>query len=96
MKATVAFRDEALYRAIRLRAAQDGRQIRDVIEEALRAWLEAREEEEDVEAARYRTWACISTASGRAPNISGSSSTEPAWSGFSKKRRRPLAARGCA
>lgn len=51
MKATVAFRDEALYRAIRLRAAQDGRQIRDVIEEALRAWLDAREEKEDVEAA---------------------------------------------
>jgi plasmid stability protein len=51
MKATVAFRDEALYRAIRLRAAQDGRQIRDVIEEALRAWLDSREEEEDVEAA---------------------------------------------
>lgn len=51
MKATVAFRDEALYRAIRLRAAQDGRQIRDVIEEALRAWLYAREEQEDVEAA---------------------------------------------
>jgi plasmid stability protein len=51
MKATVAFRDEALYRAIRLRAARDGRQIRDVIEEALRAWLDAREEQEDVEAA---------------------------------------------
>ena len=51
MKATVAFRDEALYRAIRLRAAQDGRQIRDIIEEALRAWLDAREETEDVQAA---------------------------------------------
>lgn len=50
MKVTVAFRDEALYRAIRVRAAEEGRQIRDIVEEALGAWLEAREDAEDVEA----------------------------------------------
>ncbi|MGH2445700.1 MAG: hypothetical protein ACRDGD_06645 [Candidatus Limnocylindria bacterium] len=50
MKVTVAFRDDDLYRAIRVRAAAEGRQIRDIVEEALRAWLEAREDAEDVEA----------------------------------------------
>jgi hypothetical protein len=50
MKATIAFADEALYRAIQVRAAQEGRHIRDVVEEALRAWLEAREDAEDVAA----------------------------------------------
>lgn len=50
MKVTVAFRDDELYRAIRVRAAQEGRQIRDIIEEALTAWLEAREDAEDVAA----------------------------------------------
>lgn len=50
MKATIAFRDDELYRAIRVRAAQEGREIRDIVEEALRAWLEAREEAEDVAA----------------------------------------------
>ena len=50
MKVTVAFRDEELYRAIRVRAAEEGRQIRDIIEEALTAWLETREDAEDVAA----------------------------------------------
>lgn len=50
MKATIAFSDDQLYRAIRVRAAQSGRQIRDIVEEALQAWLEAREDEEDVAA----------------------------------------------
>lgn len=51
MKVTVAFRDDSLYRAIRVRAAEDGRQIRDIVEEALTAWLEAREDADDVRAA---------------------------------------------
>ena len=50
MKVTIAFRDDELYRAIRVRAAQSGRQIRDIVEEALEAWLEAREDEEDIAA----------------------------------------------
>ncbi|MGH2356783.1 MAG: hypothetical protein ACRDGJ_02075 [Candidatus Limnocylindria bacterium] len=50
MKVTVAFRDEALYGAIRIRAAAEGRQIRDIVEEALRAWLDAREDAEDLDA----------------------------------------------
>lgn len=52
MKVTVAFRDESLYRAIRVRAAGDGRQIRDIVEEALAAWLEAREDAEDASASK--------------------------------------------
>jgi plasmid stability protein len=50
MKVTISFRDDELYRAIRIRAAQTGRQIRDIVEEALEAWLEAREDEEDIAA----------------------------------------------
>lgn len=50
MKVTIAFRDDALYRAVRVRAAEDGRQVRDIVEEALTAWLEAREDAEDAEA----------------------------------------------
>jgi plasmid stability protein len=47
MKVTISFRDDALYRAVRVRAAQEGRQIRDIVEEALTAWLDAREDAED-------------------------------------------------
>jgi plasmid stability protein len=50
MKVTVSFRDDVLYRAIRVRAAEDGRQVRDIIEEALSAWLDAREDAEDAAA----------------------------------------------
>lgn len=50
MKATIAFRDAELYRIVRMRAAQEDREIRDIVEEALRAWLEAREDAEDVAA----------------------------------------------
>jgi plasmid stability protein len=52
MKVTVAFSDPELYRAIRVRAAQGDRQIRDIIEEALRHWLEAHEDAEDAAASR--------------------------------------------
>ena len=47
MKVTIAFSDDELYRAIRMRALQSGRQIRDIVEEALEAWLEAEEDRED-------------------------------------------------
>jgi plasmid stability protein len=52
MKVTVAFSDPELYRTIRVRAAQNDRQIRDIIEEALRDWLEAHEDAEDAVASR--------------------------------------------
>ena len=47
---TIALTSEELYRAIRVRAAQTGRQIRDIVEEALATWLEAQEDAEDREA----------------------------------------------
>lgn len=50
MKVTISFRDDSLYRAVRLRAVEEGRQIRDIVEEALTAWIEAREDTEDAEA----------------------------------------------
>jgi len=52
MKVTIAFSDDHLYRAIRVRAAQSGRQIRDIVEEALEMWLTAKEDDEDVQALR--------------------------------------------
>lgn len=51
MKATVAFSDDELYRTVRVRAAQSGRQIREIVEEALEMWLTAQEDAEDVAAA---------------------------------------------
>jgi len=48
MKVTVAFANDELYQAVRVRAAQSGRQIRDIVEEALETWLEAQEDAEDV------------------------------------------------
>ncbi len=48
MKVTIAFSDEELYRAIRVRAAQSGRQIREIVEEALTTWLETQEDDEDI------------------------------------------------
>ncbi len=50
MKVTISFRDDSLYRAVRLRAVEEGRQIRDIVVEALTAWLELRENAEDAEA----------------------------------------------
>jgi plasmid stability protein len=43
--------DSDLYRAVRVEAARDDRSIREVIAEALDAWLEKRETEEDVNSA---------------------------------------------
>ena len=48
MKVTVSFSDDELYRAVRVRAAQSGRQVRDLIEEALEMWLTAQETAEDI------------------------------------------------
>jgi plasmid stability protein len=52
MKVTIAFRDDALYRSVKVRAAASGRQIRDVVEEALEEWLERQEDAEDVAVSR--------------------------------------------
>ena len=52
MKVTFATDDEALYRAVKARAASDGRTVREVVEEALRQWLERGEDAEDAAAAR--------------------------------------------
>lgn len=48
MKVTIAFHDDELYRSIKVIAARSGRQIRDVVEEALEEWLESREDAEDI------------------------------------------------
>lgn len=52
MKVTIAFRDDELYRSIKVIAARSGRQIRDVVEEALAEWLETRETAEDIGVSR--------------------------------------------
>ncbi len=48
MKVTIAFADDELYRRVRVHAAASGRQIRDIVEEALAAWLEQAEDAADV------------------------------------------------
>jgi len=48
MKVTIALRDDALYRSVKVRAAASGRQIRDVVEEALEDWLARQEDAEDI------------------------------------------------
>ena len=48
MKVTVSFSDDELYKAVRVRAAQSGRQVRDLIEEAIEMWLTAQEDAEDI------------------------------------------------
>jgi plasmid stability protein len=50
MKVTIAFANDELYQAVRVRAAQGRRQIRDIVEEALEMWLTAQEDAEDVAA----------------------------------------------
>ncbi|MBI2911368.1 MAG: hypothetical protein HYY05_04440 [Chloroflexi bacterium] len=46
-KVTVVFEDEFLYRALKVRAAADGRTLREVISEAMERWLEQQEDRED-------------------------------------------------
>jgi hypothetical protein len=52
MKVTIAFRDDVLYRSVKVRAAASGRQIREVVEEALDEWLERQEDAEDIAVSR--------------------------------------------
>ena len=66
---TVIFEDEALYTALKVEAARKGRHAKDIVAEAVREWLEAREDEElrvGLEEARAewkekggRSWAAI-------------------------------------
>ncbi len=44
---TVALDDEELYQALKMYAAQEGRTLREVINEALELWVEAKEDAED-------------------------------------------------
>lgn len=50
MKVTIDLPDE-LYRAVKVEAARTDRSVRDVVDEALEAWLSAAEEAEDRESA---------------------------------------------
>ena len=50
VKVTIAFSDDRLYQAVRVRAVQSGRQIRDIVQEALEDWLQEQEDAEDVSA----------------------------------------------
>jgi plasmid stability protein len=50
MKATFDL-DPDLYRAIRVEAARTDRSLKDVVDEALRRWIEAQEDAEDLAAA---------------------------------------------
>jgi predicted transcriptional regulator len=43
--------DSELYRAVKVEAARDDRAVRDVIAEAIEAWLDRREAEEDAQSA---------------------------------------------
>jgi plasmid stability protein len=51
MKVTIAFSDDELYRRVKVHAARSGRQVRDIVEEALSRWLDAAEDAEDLAAA---------------------------------------------
>ena len=51
MKATFDLGDE-LYRAVKVEAARADRSVREVVEEALNAWLERAEEAEDLGSAQ--------------------------------------------
>ena len=43
---TVIFEDEELYTALKVEAARKGRHAKDIVAEAVREWLESREDEE--------------------------------------------------
>ena len=43
---TIIFEDEELYTALKVEAARKGRYAKDIVAEAVREWLEAREDEE--------------------------------------------------
>ena len=50
MKVTIDL-DEELYRAVKVEAARADRSVRDIVDEALGAWLESAEDAEDRESA---------------------------------------------
>jgi hypothetical protein len=50
MKATLDI-DPAIYRAIKVEAARADRSVKDIVDEALRGWIQAQEDEEDLVAA---------------------------------------------
>ena len=55
---TVIFEDEGLYTALKVEAVRKGQPAKDIVAQAVREWLEAREDEElraDLEDAR-REW----------------------------------------
>lgn len=43
---TIIFEDEELYTALKVEAARKGRYAKDIVAEAIREWLEAREDED--------------------------------------------------
>ena len=43
---TVVFEDEGLYTALKVEAARKGQPARDIVAQAVREWLEAKEDEE--------------------------------------------------
>jgi len=45
---TVVFDDEELYTALKVEAARKGRHAKDIVAEAVREWLETREDEESL------------------------------------------------
>lgn len=51
MKVTIDISDDALYRAIKVEGARSDRSVREIVEEALAAWLERREDAEDAASA---------------------------------------------
>ncbi len=51
MKVTFDLADAELYRAIKVEAARADRSVREIVEEALREWLERGEDAEDAAAA---------------------------------------------
>lgn len=50
MKVTIDL-DSEIYRAVKVEAARSGRSVRDIVDEALAAWLEAAEAAEDLASA---------------------------------------------
>jgi plasmid stability protein len=51
MKVTIYVTDE-LYRAVKVEAARSDRSVREIVDEALEAWLEAAETREDLASAK--------------------------------------------
>ena len=46
-KVTVVFEDDELYTAVKVQAARQNRPVKELVTEALEAWLEAQEDVED-------------------------------------------------